>query len=105
MLYFYCLRIIYLMALKQIIVNCLPANTRSANIRLPRRITSEEASQIFQRMLGSKGSQTKVNPKNVKVPQYMLDLFASVANENGQRRKGIPLPGSIVRSFYDEGNF
>ena len=46
----------------------------------------------------------KTYQKQVKVPQYMLDLFASVTDDKAQETQTDKrLPGNIVRSFYSEG--
>lgn len=38
-----------------------------------------------------------------KAPQFMLDLFNSVADSNGYPRNSEKLEGNVVRSFEDRG--
>ena len=52
------------------------------------------------------GSHRRIDENKNRVPQYMLDLFASVTyNKTGRRRPDIRLPGNIVRSFYSQGRY
>ena len=55
---------------------------------------------IFPKVLNEMRPQLE----KIKVPQYMLDLFAYMTdNKTGRRRANISLPGNIIRSFYSEG--
>ena len=73
--------------------------------RNPRKFSlTDDTSSILKKMFGgSKGSKGRLDPKNIKIPQYMLDLFSLVADKNGNRKENVPLDGSIVRSFFNEG--
>ena len=65
--------------------------------------SSEYKEFLLPKVLENLGKHHGTNQKKAKVPQYMLDLFAFVTdNETGRRRADISLPGNIVRSFYSE---
>ena len=67
-------------------------------------ISHELRESLFLKSLYEQDSDHKSEQNKVKVPQYMLDLFASVTdNKTGRRRKNVTLPGRIVRSFYSQG--
>ena len=61
-----------------------------------------EQSTIFQ-ILSPQTSQKKFDLASIKIPPYMLDLFKTVADENGKSRKRVKLAGNVVRSFFNEG--
>ena len=73
--------------------------------RSPRKISLKDASSVLGKMLGtsSQSIQGKFDPKKIKIPQYMLDLFSLLSDKNGNIKKNIPLVGSVVRSFFNEG--
>ena len=67
-------------------------------------ISGETDDPLFLKVIKESDRRHKTDKKKVKVPQYMLDLFASVTDrKTGKRREDIRLPGNIVRSFYSLG--
>ena len=67
-------------------------------------LSGEVKVPLFVKPSNELGSDRKSTKEKIKVPQYMLDLFASLTeNKTGRRRQNVSLPGSIVRSFYSQG--
>ena len=61
-------------------------------------LSLKERSNILGKILGVEDSEAKADTQNIKVPQYMIDLYKRYAGSNGTARHG-----SIVRSFFNEG--
>ena len=69
--------------------------------RSPRKFSLTDASSsVLTRLTKTQG---KLDPNKIKIPQYMLDLFSLVADKNGNRKADVALDGSVVRSFFNEG--
>ena len=41
-------------------------------------------------------------PDEKKIPQYMMNLYRAIADDNGRWRKNAKIEGNIVRSIYSE---
>ena len=68
--------------------------------RNPKGLSLRERSNILGKILGVKDSGTKADTQNIKVPQYMIDLYKRYAGSKGAARHD-----NIVRSFFNEGKW